>query len=97
MDKRDYIISLYEIYKELLTDKQKDCFEYYYFEDLSLSEISENMSVSRAYVSKTVNTVVSKLEFFENNLEVYKTKEKIRKISKKVNDKNLKNELEKLL
>lgn len=97
MDKRDYIISLYEIYKELLTDKQKECFENYYFEDLSLSEISENMGVSRAYVSKTVNTVVSKLEFFENNLEVYKTKEKIREIFKKENDKNLKNELEKLL
>lgn len=97
MDKRDYIISLYEIYKELLTDNQKECFENYYFEDLSLSEISENMGVSRAYVSKTVNTVVSKLEFFENNLEVYKTKEKIREIFKKENDKNLKNELEKLL
>lgn len=97
MDKRDYIISLYEIYKELLTDNQKECFENYYFEDLSLSEISENMGVSRAYVSKTVNIVVSKLEFFENNLEVYKTKEKIREIFKKENDKNLKNELEKLL
>lgn len=96
MKERDYIISLYEIYCNLLTLNQRKYFEDYYFEDLSLSEIGENNKVSRSYVSKTVNTVAEKLKFFENNLKIYDTREKIRNISKKVKEKEVKQELENL-
>ena len=47
MDKRNYLIILYDFYGELLNDKQKECFEDYYFNNLSLGEISENMNLSR--------------------------------------------------
>ncbi len=96
MKERDYIISLYEIYCNLLTLNQRKYFEDYYFEDLSLSEIGENNKVSRSYVSKTVNTVAEKLKFFESNLKIYDTREKIRNISKKVKEKEVKQELENL-
>ena len=33
MDNREYITTLYEIYKELLNEKERNYFEYYYFED----------------------------------------------------------------
>ena len=43
MDDRDYIILLYDYYMELFNDKQREYFEYYYFNNLSLGEISDNI------------------------------------------------------
>ena len=37
---------LFEQYKELLTDKQREMVSLYYEEDYSLGEISENLGVS---------------------------------------------------
>ena len=42
MDKKIYYNMLYDYYKELLTDKQREYYESYNFQDYSLSEISEN-------------------------------------------------------
>ena len=42
MEERNYLIILYDYYGELLTDKQRMYFEDYYFNNLSLGEISEN-------------------------------------------------------
>ena len=58
---RDYIILLYEIYKKLLNDKEKNYFEYYFYEDYSLNEIAELYKVSKAYSSKYLNKVIDKL------------------------------------
>ena len=41
MNDREYIIILYDYYSELLSDKQRLYFEEYYFNNLSLTEISE--------------------------------------------------------
>ena len=35
-------IVLYDLYQALLTDKQKEYFESYYFDNFSITEISEN-------------------------------------------------------
>lgn len=96
MNKREYIISLFEIYKDLLTDKQKEYFEYYYLEDLSLSEITENVNVSRAIINKTIKVVEKKLLNYEKSLKVYESKNKIRQIIDK-STKEIKEELEELL
>ena len=45
--KRDYHISLFDTYKELLTDKQQEYFILYYYEDYTLKEIAENKNISR--------------------------------------------------
>jgi hypothetical protein len=45
---------LFEQYKELLTDKQKEIVTLYYEEDYSLGEISENLNVSRQGVYDTL-------------------------------------------
>ena len=38
---------LFEIYKGVLTEKQQEAFINYYYDDLSLSEISENTGITR--------------------------------------------------
>ena len=42
-----YMTMLYDFDGNLLTDKQKDLFDLYYNEDLSLSEIADNIGITR--------------------------------------------------
>ncbi len=97
MIERENIIKLYDIYKNLLTENQQEYFEEYYFEDLSLSEISENKNVSKSFVGKTINTIEKKLATYEKALELNNLYNKIEIISKKTTDENTKKELETLL
>ena len=45
---------LYDFYGELLTDRQKEFFDLYYNEDLSLAEIAENSGISRQGVRDVI-------------------------------------------
>lgn len=94
MDERVYLIDLYDIYGELLDDKKKVYFEYYYFDNLSLGEISENLNVSRNAVHKSLKVVEDKLRFYEEKLELYKKRNELKNIIDKTNDKDLKQKLE---
>lgn len=97
MNSREKLINIYLIYKDLLTKKQQEYFKYYYFEDLSLSEISENMLVSKAFVGKTLKQIENKLNDLESTLKVNTLYNKIKEISKNTTDKETKKELENLI
>ena len=45
---------LYDFYGELLTDRQKEFFDLYYNDDLSLAEIAENAGISRQGVRDVI-------------------------------------------
>ena len=96
MNERIYLIDLYDIYGELLDDKKKEYFESYYFDNLSLGEISENLEVSRNAVFKQVKSVEEKLIFFEEKLNLYKKKKELEGVIKGISDDTLKEKLEKI-
>ena len=91
MEERDLLIILYDYYENLLSDKQKEYFSLYYFDNLSLSEISENLSVSRNAIHKSLKSIESLLLDYEDKLKIYDKTKKIEKIIKgsKVEDKVL--------
>lgn len=62
--------NLYDLYQDLLTDKQKDYFESYYFDDYSITEISENKDVSRNAVHDQLKRTVKKLYDLEEKLDL---------------------------
>ena len=68
------IINLFDVYETLLTDREKEIFKYYYYEDLSLSEISENLNITRTGVFNTLKKVEEKLLQYENNLKLMNIK-----------------------
>lgn len=50
LSKKIKLIELEECYAALLTEKQRQIFEMYYFEDWSLFEIAEKLEISRQAV-----------------------------------------------
>lgn len=82
----EYTNILFDYYKELLTEKQRDYFEMYYFEDLSLGEIAENLDVSRNAVHKQIKKVVAQLNVFEEKLELYKKDDLREMLLSKINE-----------
>ena len=96
MDERIYLIDLYDIYGELLDDKKKEYFESYYFDNLSLGEISENLGISRNAVHKQLKVVEEYLRFYEEKLELYSKRKELESIISKIDDNSLKEKLENL-
>ncbi len=96
MEQRDYLIILYDFYSELLNDDNKKYFEDYYFDNLSLGEISENYDISRNAVHKHIKSTENKLLFFEDKLKLYKKDCKLREVLKNLNDDKIKEEIEKI-
>lgn len=80
-----YIISLYDYYGELLTEKQKNYFEDYYFDNLTMEEIAENDGVSKNAISKQIINIKEKLNYYESILKLYSNRVEIEKILDKDN------------
>ena len=95
MDSRIYLIDLYDIYGELLDDKKKEYFESYYFDNLSLGEISENLDVSRNAVHKQIKVVEDKLKFYEEKLCLYEKRKELKEVMNICSD-EIKEKLEKI-
>ena len=59
------IVLLYDYYGDLLTDRQRECFEMRYNQDMSLSEIAEEMGISRQGVHDNLNRTEALLRNME--------------------------------
>ena len=56
---------LLDFYGELLTGKQRECFDLHYNEDLSLAEIAEQLGVSRQGVWDNIRRAQTAMEVVE--------------------------------
>ena len=61
---------LYDFYGELLTEKQKQVYEMHYQNDLSLSEIAEELSISRQAVRDQLLRTEKILQGYEETLHL---------------------------
>ena len=69
---------LYDFYGELLTDRQKEFFDYYYNDDLSLSEIAENAGISRQGVRDVIVRAEAIMQEFEDKTHLIRRFEQMR-------------------
>ncbi len=76
MEKHVEVSLLLQIYGKLLTDKQYKVLKYYYNDDLSLSEIGENLNISRQAVRDLIKKGETKLFDFEKALKIMKKTQK---------------------
>ncbi|MBQ9023866.1 MAG: hypothetical protein IJ105_01440 [Bacilli bacterium] len=97
MEERNKLILLYDYYKELLNDSQKEYFEAYYFDNLSLAEIAEKSNVSRNAVHKQIKSSIEKLEFFEEKLNIINKHNEIKKELEKIRDENIKQRITEII
>lgn len=68
MEKDFLYVELFEIYKNLLTERQREMFSSIYLYDLSLSEVAEPENMSRQSVYDAVKKVKAKLVEYEKAL-----------------------------
>ena len=69
---------LYDYYGELLTEKQQTCFDLYYNQDLSLSEIAEDLGVTWQGVHDTLVRAEAQLRMFEEKTGCIAREEAVR-------------------
>ena len=93
MEKEIYLTILFDYYGEHLTEKQQTYFKNYYFDNLSLAEISENLNVSRNAIHKELKYISEKLEFYEEHLKIYEKDKKLESLIEKITDESIKKEL----
>lgn len=76
---------LYDFYGELLTDHQKEIYEQFMLEDLSLSEIAQEEGISRQGVHDLIRRCQKILEGYEAKLHLVakflSVKEKVQEIN----------------
>ncbi len=88
MDKDFEFVELFEIYKDLLTDKQRELFSSYYLFDLSLSEIADVEGGSRQSVYDAVKKVKIKLSEYEKILGIQEKTKRLKELADTTKDEN---------
>lgn len=91
------LTNLFDIYESLLTDREKEIFKYYYYEDLSLSEIGENLNITRTGVFNTLKKVEEKLTQFEVSLKLIDIKNTLKGLLDESDIEIIKSKLKKII
>ena len=80
------IVLLYDYYGDLLTDRQKECFEMRYYQDLSLGEIGEELGISRQGVHENLSRAEALLRNMEAKTGCAQRDQACRKAAKAILD-----------
>ena len=63
---------LLDFYGDVLTERRRDALDFYYNDDMSLSEIAEEMGISRQGVRDLIKKAEEELAFYEEKLGLAK-------------------------
>ena len=77
---------LYDYYGGMLTEKQRECFDMRYNQDLSLGEIAQDLGVSRQAVCDNLNRTEALLRNMEENIGYVQKDLKIRRALELISD-----------
>ena len=75
---------LLDYYGGMLTDKQKECFDMRYNQDLSLAEIGQELGVSRQAVNDNLSRTEVLLRRMEENIGCVKRDRLVRKAAREI-------------
>ena len=78
---------LYDFYKELLTEKQRNYYEMYYFYDNSLGEIASDNNLSRNAIYDNISKTCKILLDYESKLHLVEKNNKRIEIIEKLEEK----------
>ena len=78
------IVLLYDYYGDLLTQRQKECFEMRYYQDLSLGEIGEELGISRQGVHDNLSRTEALLRNMEQKTGCVRRDQKCRETAERI-------------
>ena len=88
MSKNFAYAELFDIYGNLLTDRQKEIFSSFYLEDLSLGEIAENLGITRQSVLDSVKKSENQLVNYEEAMKISERNKKLSEVLQKIKEKD---------
>lgn len=65
-----YLAKLFDTYGALLSEGQQEIMSFYLNDDYTITEIAENMGVSRQAVMDSINKAYKKLRVYEEKLQL---------------------------
>ena len=84
---KEKINELYDFYKDLLTEKQRNYYEMYYFYDNSLGEIASDNNLSRNAIYDNITKTTKILLDYESKLHLVEKANKRLEIIEKLEEK----------
>jgi predicted DNA-binding protein YlxM (UPF0122 family) len=97
MEENFYYVELFELYKELLTQKQRESFEMHFLLDFSLSEISEEKGISRQNVNDAIKSAKKKLDELEDALKLKAKFDALSALADDSKDENTASEIKRII
>ena len=92
-----YYNELFDIYGNLLNERESEIYKLFYEEDLSLQEIADNRCVSKSAIGSAIKTINKKLEEYENKMNFLKQKKELQKVVLEIKDKNIQEKIKKIM
>lgn len=80
LEKKAHYYILYRFYGKLLTDKQQQYFQNYFFGDLSLNEVAIMFNISRNAIHDSLVKTMKALDEYEEKLNLYQKYQARKKI-----------------
>lgn len=84
---------LFDIYGDLLTERQKEICSLYFEEDFSYTEISEALEISRAAVQDSLKKSMQQLHKYEDIIQYVSKRKRIVSLLKDLDDDKIKEEI----